>query len=183
MTYDNVSRTMFVNGSLAEYTRVESLMKALPRSLKAKAVVRLDMDPQQLATFRYDRLRDFLIAKCATADALPLIDSEETSTAQGISQYLAPALVVVPQLPIGVSPTSTAPKETPTKTKTEEANVVEPFSSKVDESTKALEAFAFQLTRLDDPNHHTGGQPNGRAFTIQADYTSPGPPIGPSGQA
>ena len=30
MTYDNVSRTMFVNGSLAEYTRVESLMKALP---------------------------------------------------------------------------------------------------------------------------------------------------------
>ena len=147
MTCDNVSRTMFINGSLAEYTRIESLMKALPHSLKAKAVVSLDMDPPQPATFKYDRLRDFLIAKCMTADALALIDSEETSTIPGISQYSAPALAAVPQLPTWVSPTtSAAPKETPTETKIEEANVVEPFSHnlKVDELTsKALEAFTL----------------------------------------
>ena len=46
MTYDNVSSTRFVNGSLAEYTRAGSLMTVLPRSLKATAVVRLDSDPQ-----------------------------------------------------------------------------------------------------------------------------------------
>ena len=114
------------------------------------------MDPQQPATFRYDRLRDFVIAKCVTADALTPIDSEETSTAPGISLNSAPALAVVPQLPVWVAPTTSAtPKETPTEMKTEEANIVEPFSGKVDELTKALEAFTFQLTRLDDPNHHT----------------------------
>ena len=59
---------------------------------------------------------------------------------------------------------------------------MEPFSGKVDELTKALEAFTFQLTRSDDPNNHSGGQRNACAFAIQADYTSPGPPIGPSGQ-
>ena len=181
MTYDNVSRTMFVNRSLAEYTRVESLMKVLPRSLNAKGMERLDIDPMQQATFRYDRLRDFLIAKCATADALALINSEETSTTPGITQYSAPALTVLPWLPIWVSPPSAVRKETPTETKTEEAYVVEPFRGKVDELTGALEAFTFQLTRLDDPSHHLGGQHNARAFAIQADYTSPGPPIGPSG--
>jgi len=55
LAYDNISRIMIDKGALAEYSQVEMLLGALPRNLRAKAVMKLELDPRDPSTFKYDK--------------------------------------------------------------------------------------------------------------------------------
>jgi len=56
LAYDNISRIMISKGAFAEYSQVEMLLGALPRDLRAKAVMKLELDPRDPSTFKYDKL-------------------------------------------------------------------------------------------------------------------------------
>jgi len=56
MTYDKFSRIMIKKGALAEYSQVELLLVAIPRDVRAKAVMELELDPRDPLTFTYDQL-------------------------------------------------------------------------------------------------------------------------------
>jgi hypothetical protein len=103
LAYDNISRIMIDKGALAEYSQVEMLLGALPRNLRAKAVMKLELDPRDPSTFKYDKLRKHVLDKCVTADALALLDSEGARTAPGVSPYSVPAGVPHPQMPVVIN--------------------------------------------------------------------------------
>jgi hypothetical protein len=83
--YHNIGRIMIHKGALAEYSQVEMLLVALPRELRAKAVMKLNLHSRDPLTFKCDKLRNHVLDKCATANGLELVDSEGAYTAQGVS--------------------------------------------------------------------------------------------------
>jgi len=56
LAYDNISRIMINRGALAEFSQVAMLLGALPSDLRAKAVMKLDLDPRDPSKFEYDKL-------------------------------------------------------------------------------------------------------------------------------
>jgi hypothetical protein len=56
LAYDNISRIMISKWALAEYSQVEMLLGALPRDLRAKAVMKHELDPRDSSTFKGDKL-------------------------------------------------------------------------------------------------------------------------------
>jgi hypothetical protein len=52
LPYDNISRIIISKGALAEYSQVEILLRALPRDLIAKAVMKLELDHRDPSTFK-----------------------------------------------------------------------------------------------------------------------------------
>ena len=63
LAYDNISRIMISKGALAEYSQVEMLLGALSRDLRAKAVMKLELDPKDPLTFKYDKLQKHVLVK------------------------------------------------------------------------------------------------------------------------
>ena len=87
LPYNDISGIMISPGALAEYSLVEMLLRALPKDLRAKGVMKLELDPRDPLTFKYDKLRKHVLHKCATADDLALLDWEEARTALGVPSY------------------------------------------------------------------------------------------------
>jgi hypothetical protein len=56
LAYDNISRIKISKGAVAEYSQVEMLLEALPRDLRAKAVMKLELDPRDPSMFKYNKL-------------------------------------------------------------------------------------------------------------------------------
>jgi hypothetical protein len=54
---------MIDKGALAAYSQVEMLLGALPRQLRAKAVMKHKLDPRDPSTFKYDKLRTHVLDK------------------------------------------------------------------------------------------------------------------------
>jgi len=54
---------------------------ALQTELRAKAVLKLDLDPRDPSAFKYVRLQKYVLDKFATTDALARLDSEGARTA------------------------------------------------------------------------------------------------------
>jgi len=102
LAYDIISRIMIRRGALAEYSQVQMLLRALRRDLRAKAVMNLELDPRDPSRFKYKKLRMHVLDKCATADALALLHSEGACTVPGVSPYLIPPGVLLPQMPVVV---------------------------------------------------------------------------------
>jgi hypothetical protein len=71
------------------------LLGALPRDLKAKAVMKLELDPRDPSTFKYDKLRNHVLDKCATSNALAHLDSKAARMAPGVSPYSITAGVLL----------------------------------------------------------------------------------------
>ena len=103
IAYDNISRIMINKGPMAEYSQVEMFLCALPRDLRAKGVMKLELDPINLAMFKYDELQKYIFHNCASTYALTLLDSEGARTAAGVSPYPILPGVPVPQLPVVVN--------------------------------------------------------------------------------
>jgi hypothetical protein len=53
------------------------LLGANPRDLRAKPVMKLELDPRDPLMFKYNKLRKQVLDKCATTNALTLLDSQE----------------------------------------------------------------------------------------------------------
>jgi hypothetical protein len=149
LAYDNISRAMITKGTLYECMRVETLLAALPKDLKGKAIVKLELDPQEPETFKYDSLHKYILDKCITADALALLDTDTAHMRLGVSAYSIPTGVPLPQMP-SVTSTSqenepstaitTAVTTTPSTETTATAKQEETIDTKMDNMMKAFEA-------------------------------------------
>jgi hypothetical protein len=103
LTYDNVSCIMLRTGALAEYSQVEIFLGAHPRDVRAKALMKVELEPRDPSTFAHDQLQKHVLDKWAMADALAVGDSETVHTAAGVSPYIIPAGVRRPQMPVVVN--------------------------------------------------------------------------------
>jgi len=179
LTYDNISRIMISKGDLAEYSQVEMLLGALQRDLRTKAVMKLELDPRDPLTFKYDKLRKHVINKCATADALTLLDSDGARAVPGVSSYSIPAGVPLPQMPVLVNLPAIPNEETPAPMlATEEIPIAKAenmIDSKMDNMMKAFEAWTFQLSKANEPKY--GGYQTARVYAIQAYHPPPHTPM------
>jgi len=81
---------MINKGALAKYSQVEIMLGALPRDLGPKAVIKLGLDPRNPSTFNYERLRNHVLGKCATADAVVLLDLTGACMSPTVSPYSIP---------------------------------------------------------------------------------------------
>jgi hypothetical protein len=191
LTYDNISRIMISKGALAEYSQVEMLLGALLRDFRATAVMKLELDPREPATFKYNKLRQHVLNKCATADGLALLNSEGARTAPGVSPYSIPAGVPLPQMPVLVNHPAIPNEETPAPAQaTEESPIAKAentIDTKMDNMMKAFEAWTFQLSKANEPRY--GGYQTARAYAIETDHPPPHtpmnfpPPNAPTGPA
>jgi hypothetical protein len=57
------------------------LLGALRRDLRAKVVMKLELDPSDPPRLKYDIFQKLVLDKFSTADALALLDSEGARTA------------------------------------------------------------------------------------------------------
>jgi hypothetical protein len=101
---DNISRIMTSKGTLAEYSQEEMFLGALPRDMRAKVVITLELDPRYTSTFNYHKLRKHVFVKCAIADAHTLLDSEGARTARAVYPYSIQAGVRLPQIVLATVP-------------------------------------------------------------------------------
>jgi len=74
-------------GASAEYSQVEMLLRALCRKLRPKAVLKLKLDPSDPSMFIYDKLRQHVLDKCVTTNALGILVLEGALTAPGVSPH------------------------------------------------------------------------------------------------
>jgi len=102
LAYDNISSIMLTKGALAEYSQVEMILAAHPRDLRAKAVMKLQLDPRDPLTFKYDKLSMHDLEKCATTNSLTMLDLDGARTAPVVTPYFIPAGVLLPHMPVVV---------------------------------------------------------------------------------
>jgi len=67
---------MIAQGALAEYLPVEMMLRDHPRHLRANALMKLELDPRNPSTFKYNKLSKHVHNKCVTADDSTLRDLE-----------------------------------------------------------------------------------------------------------
>ena len=172
LAYDNISCIRINKGALAEYSQVEMLLGALPRDLRAKAVMKLNLDPRDPSTFKYDKFPKHVLDKGATADALALQDLEGACTAPGVSPYSIPAGVPLLQMPVVANLPAIPIEVTPAPSQAMEgipiAKAENTIDTKMDDMMKPFEARTVRLSKANEPRF--GGYQTARVYAIQADH-------------
>jgi hypothetical protein len=131
---------MIKKGALAKHSQRKMLLRALPRDLGAKAVMKLDLDPRDPSTFKFDKLRHHVLNTCVTADALPGCDWEGARMAPGVSPYSIPAGIPLPQMPVVMILLAICNKETPPPVQAmEEIPIAKVENTKMDNMIKPSE--------------------------------------------
>ena len=124
---------------------------------RAHAAMKLKLDPSEPWMFKHDKLRQHVLAKCWTAHALAVQDSEVAHTAPGVCPYSIPAGVPRPQMPVVVNIRPIPGQETPAP-----AEVVEelPFTkteniidTKMHTMINAFLVWAFQMNTVNEPRY------------------------------
>ena len=175
---------MDTKGTLYEFAQVEMLLGVLPKDLKAKAIIKLELDPQEPETFKYDSLHKYILDKYITADALTLLDTDTAHIAPEVSSYSIPTGDPLPQMPSVTSTsqenepstaTTTAVITTPNTETTATEKQEETIDTKMDNMMKAFEAWTVQLTKATYPRPQYTRYQMARAHANQADN----PPMHP----
>jgi hypothetical protein len=73
-TYDHISGVVTGRGIMVEYERTEMLLGALPKRLWRKAITKLGLNLLEPRTFVYGKLKDWIAARIAAAEALRMFD-------------------------------------------------------------------------------------------------------------
>jgi hypothetical protein len=157
LAYDNMSRIMIDKGALAEYSQVEMLLGAVSRNLRATAVMKLQQDPRDPSTFKYDKLRKHVRDNCATANALARLDWDGARKAPGVSAYPIPAGVPLPQMPVVINFPAITCEETPAPAPAmEEIPIVRAdntIDTKMINMMTVFEAWTFQMSNANEPGY------------------------------
>jgi len=136
---------------------------ALPRKILAKAAMRLELDPQDPSSFKYNQLRKYILDKCLTADPLAFLDSEVTLMALGVSPYSVPAGVPLPQMPVVIDLPAIPSEKTPAPAQPMEeiaiAKANNTINTKRDKMMKAFEDWHCQLSKANEPDIETSRLP------------------------
>jgi hypothetical protein len=93
------------------------LLGSLPRDLRAIADMKRELDPRDLLTCKWDKLRKHVKAnvldKCLTANALSLPDLDNACMVPGVSPCSIPAVVPLLQMPVVLNLGAVLKEETP----------------------------------------------------------------------
>jgi hypothetical protein len=103
LAYDSISNIINNNGTLVEYSHSKMFLRAFPRACRAKAVMKLKIDPGHPLTFKHDKLRKPVLNTCVTADVLSLEDSEAALMALIASPHTISTGFPLPQIVIMVN--------------------------------------------------------------------------------
>jgi len=96
-TYDHIGGVVTERGMMVEYEMTEMLLRALPMRLWRKAISKLGLNPLEPRTFEYGKLKGWIAARIAAAEALTMFN------------FLAPAAPPLTTFPaLAISPASTA---------------------------------------------------------------------------
>jgi soluble lytic murein transglycosylase-like protein len=148
---------MISKGAFAEYSEVEMLLGALPRDLRAKAVMKLELVRRDPSMFKYNKLRKHVIGKCATPDALALLDSDGACTVPGVSRYSVPAAVPLLRMAVVVNLAAIPKEETTAPVQaTAEIPIAKAeytIDTKMDNMMKPFDASTFQLCKANEPRY------------------------------
>jgi hypothetical protein len=176
LPHDLLTRIMISKGALAEYSQVEMLLRVLPRDLRAKAVMKLELHPSDPWTFKYDTLPKYFLDTSATGDALDLLDVEGACRAPGVSIH---AGYPFPQMPVVANLAGITKEETLAAARgmgeSPIAKAENQIDRKMNNMMKAVEAGTFQLSEATKPRY--GGYQTARANAIQADHAPPYTPM------
>jgi hypothetical protein len=108
-------------------------------------------------TFNNNTFRKDVLNRCATTDALALLDSKGARMVSGVSPYLIAVGDVLPQMPVVGHFPAIANKETPAPAQSMEeipiAKAVNTFDTEMDNMMKAFEAWTFQLRKENEPTY------------------------------
>jgi hypothetical protein len=163
----------------AKYSEVEMFRGALTPDLGAKAVMRLERDPTDPLTTKYDQLRNHVRDKRATAEGHAMLDSEGAHPAPGVPPYSIQAVVPLPQMPVVVKLQTISHEETaapvqPTKkiTIAKAETTIDPM---MDNMMKVFQSWTFQLSKVNEPRCR--GYQTARVYAIQADHPPRHTPI------
>jgi len=165
---------MINQGALAKYPQVEMLLGALPRYLKANAVMKLEVDLRNPSTFKYNKPQKSILDQCGTtnAPALAFVYSEAACAAPGVCPYSIEAGVPLLQMPEIVNLPEISKKETPAPAQameeTRNARGENTIEIMIDNLMKAFEAGTFQLSNVNELRY--GAYQTARAYPIRADH-------------
>jgi len=76
LAYDNISCIIINRRALAKYSQVEMMLGGLPRDWTAKVVMKLELDPRDHSTSKYDKVQNHVLYQCGSTDSVALLDSE-----------------------------------------------------------------------------------------------------------
>jgi len=172
LAYDNISCILINKGALAENSVVEMLLRALLRYWRPKKVMKLELDPRDPWTFKYDKLQHCVLDKGATADTLTHLHWDGAHKVPGISPYSIPTGVPLPQMVVVLILPPIPNEETLAPAQATKAIPIAKaeytIDTKKDNMTKAFEALTFQLSQANEPRY--GGYQTGRVYTIEVDH-------------
>lgn len=84
-----------------------------PQDFRAKPVIKLDLDPRESSSFKYNEHSNYILEKCVTAQALVPCDLDGAITEPGVSPYSIPGAVPLQQMAVVVNLQAIPSKETP----------------------------------------------------------------------
>jgi len=166
-------------GALAEYSQLEMFLGTLLKDLRAKAVMKVELDPGDSSKLQYDKLQKHVLSKCPTADAPAIIDWAGARTALGIGPYSIPAGVLLPQMAVVLnlraipSEEALAPVQAMEEIPITKAEYT--IDTKIASMMKAFEAWTIQLSTLNEPTY--GGYQTASMYAIEADHPPPHTPM------
>jgi len=163
---------MINKGAVAEYSEVEMSLGALPRDLRAKALLKLELDSRDPWTFTHDELWNCVFHICVTANVVALLDLERAFEVLGVSPYSISTGVVLPQMPVEVNLPASPSEETLAPAQATEkipiTKAKDTIHIKMDNFMKAFVAWTFQMSNVNEPRY--GGYNTARAYPIQDDH-------------
>ena len=117
--------------------------------------------------------------KCATAEALALLDSEGARLAPGVSLYSIPAGALCRQMLVVANHAAILNEETAAPVQaTEEIAITKAentFNTKMANMMKPSEPWTIQLSNVNEPRY--GGYQTARAYAIEGDNSPPQTPM------
>jgi len=165
------------------------LLKALPRDLRANAVMKPDLDLRDPSMVNDTKFREHVLANCTTADPLAHLHSEEVRTAPGVSPYSIPAGVPLREMPVVANHPAIPHEETPAPSQPKDEIPIpkagNSIDRKMDNMMKSFEAGTFQLSKANEPRYR--GYQTAREYAIPTDHPPPhaqmrfSPPNAPKG--
>jgi len=163
-TYDHISGVVTERGMMVEYERTEMLLRALPKPLRRKAISKLGLNPLDPRTLEYGKLKGWIAARIAAAEALTIFDflapaapPLTTFPATPKTHTTFPALAISPTSiasPAPLAPTASTSSTDPTSTSAFPVSST-PASPKTHTTSPALLVFRPPPTPATPKTHTT----------------------------
>jgi len=163
---------MINKGALAKYSQGDIMRGALPRVLRVKAVMTLELDLRDPATSKHSRTQTPVVDRCVTTDAITLLDPDRATTAPGVSSYSIAAWVPLSLISVELNLPAISNQETPAPAEATKAIDIAKAENSSDfkmyNTMQAFEAWTFQMSKVNEPRY--GDYQTTKLYSIQAEH-------------